>query len=91
LFSRLSRAAEAKTIGERKAFRLTAASLSGLDQSRGVVAKLSALFALDSFGGGFVVQSFAAYWFYLRFGCRSRNTPGTYAATRAQCSDQHRP
>src|SRR5213075_1336944 len=26
------------------------------------------LFALDSFGGGFVVQSFAAYWFYLRFG-----------------------
>ena len=27
-----------------------------------------ALFALDSFGGGFVIQSFAAYWFYLRFG-----------------------
>jgi MFS family permease len=25
------------------------------------------LFALDSFAGGFVVQSFAAYWFYLRF------------------------
>jgi len=23
---------------------------------------------LDSFAGGFVVQSFAAYWFYLRFG-----------------------
>ena len=35
--------------------------------------KLSALFALDSFGGGFVVQSFAAYWFYLRFGV----DPGT--------------
>ena len=32
------------------------------------VMKLSALFALDSFGGGFVVQSFTAYWFYLRFG-----------------------
>ena len=28
----------------------------------------AALFALDSFAGGFVVQSFAAYWFYLRFG-----------------------
>jgi MFS family permease len=38
-----------------------------------VVAKLSALFALDSFAGGFVVQSFAAYWFYLRFGV----DPGT--------------
>jgi MFS family permease len=76
LFSRLSPAAEAATIGERKTFRLTAASLSGLDQSRGVVAKLSALFALDSFGGGFVVQSFAAYWFHLRFGV----DPGTLGA-----------
>jgi sugar phosphate permease len=32
------------------------------------VGKLAALFALDSFGGGFVIQSFAAYWFHLRFG-----------------------
>jgi MFS family permease len=68
LFSRLSRAAEATTLGEKKAFRVTFAGLSGLDRSRDVVMKLSALFALDSFGGGFVVQSFAAYWFYLRFG-----------------------
>jgi MFS family permease len=68
LFSRLSRAAEATTLGEKKAFQLTFGGLSGLDRSRGVVMKLSALFALDSFGGGFVVQSFAAYWFYLRFG-----------------------
>jgi MFS family permease len=44
------------------------ARLSGIDRSRNVVAKLSALFAIDSFGGGFIVQSFAAYWFYLRFG-----------------------
>jgi MFS family permease len=40
----------------------------GLEGSRGIVLKLSALFGLDAFGGGFVVQSFAAYWFYLRFG-----------------------
>jgi len=52
------------------------ARLSGLDTSRGVVLKLSALFAIDSFGGGFVVQSFAAYWFYLRFGVDPR-TLGT--------------
>src|SRR5439155_752220 len=50
------------------AFRATFAGLSGLGRSRDVVMKLSALFALDAFGGGFVVQSFAAYWFYLRFG-----------------------
>jgi MFS family permease len=68
LFSRVSRAAEAATLGEKKAFRATVAGLSGLDESRDVVVKLSALFALDSFGGGFVIQSFAAYWFYLRFG-----------------------
>lgn len=44
------------------------ARFSGLHRSHGVVLRLSALFALDAFGGGFVVQSFAAYWFYLRFG-----------------------
>jgi MFS family permease len=76
LFSRLSRAAEATTLGEKKAFRATFASLSGLGQSRHVVMKLSALFALDSFGGGFVIQSFAAYWFYLRFGVN----PGSLGA-----------
>jgi MFS family permease len=48
------------------------ARLSGIDRSRSVVVKLSALFALDSFGGGFVIQSFAAYWFYLRFGVEPR-------------------
>lgn len=40
----------------------------GLGGSRGTVFRLSALFALDSFGGGFIVQSFLAYWFHLRFG-----------------------
>src|SRR5258706_11460859 len=52
---------------------MTVADLTGLHQSREVVLKLSALFAMDAFGGGFVVQSFAAYWFYLRFGV----DPGT--------------
>jgi MFS family permease len=73
LFSRLSSAAEATTLGEKKAAQATFASLSGLGPSRDVVLRLSALFALDSFGGGFVIQSFAAYWFYLRFGI----DPGT--------------
>jgi MFS family permease len=47
--------------------------LFGIHESRRVVAKLSGLFAVDAFAGGFVVQSFAAYWFYLRFGVN----PGT--------------
>jgi MFS family permease len=68
LFARLSRAIEATALGEKKTSRSTFAGLSGLDRSRDVVMKLSALFALDSFAGGFVIQSFAAYWFYLRYG-----------------------
>src|SRR5437870_10666673 len=48
-------------------------SILGISRSRHVVAKLASLFALDSFAGGFVVQSFAAFWFYLRFGVN----PGT--------------
>jgi MFS family permease len=37
-------------------------------RSRSIVARLSALFAVDSFAGGLVVQSIVAYWFYRRFG-----------------------
>jgi MFS family permease len=66
-FKRLTPAAEVSlhestdlSAGLRKFF--------GVGRSYHIVLKLSGLFALDSFGGGFVVQSFAAYWFYLRFG-----------------------
>jgi MFS family permease len=37
-------------------------------RSRGIVARLSALFALDAFGGGFIPQSLMAYWFHLQYG-----------------------
>ena len=37
-------------------------------RSRGIVARLSALFALDAFAGGLIVQSILAWWFYRRFG-----------------------
>ncbi|KXK15023.1 MAG: major facilitator superfamily MFS_1 [Chloroflexi bacterium OLB14] len=40
----------------------------GLHQSKKVVFKLSALFALDAFAGGLIVQSMMAYWFYIKFG-----------------------
>jgi MFS family permease len=43
-------------------------TLFGLHESRKVVWRLSALFALDSFGGGFILQSFLAWWFQQRFG-----------------------
>jgi MFS family permease len=40
----------------------------GLHRSRTIVLKLSSLFGLDAFAGGFVVQSLVAYWFHVRFG-----------------------
>src|SRR5207302_1565212 len=49
----------------------TAKPIRGLfrvEQSRSVVKRLSALFAIDAFAGGMVVQSIVAYWFYRRFG-----------------------
>lgn len=43
-------------------------SFVGLHRSRGVILRLAALFSVDAFAGGFVVQSMVAYWFHLRFG-----------------------
>ena len=42
--------------------------LFGLHRSRGVVFRLAALFAMDAFAGGFIMQSIVAYWFHVRFG-----------------------
>ena len=59
IFLRVSRAVEPRT-PPRTSF--------GVHRSGGIIAKLSALFALDSFAGGLVVQSIVAYWFFRRFG-----------------------
>ena len=47
---------------------VTAVHWSGLDRSRGIVLRLSALFSVDAFGGGFAVQSILVLWLSLRFG-----------------------
>src|SRR5207244_1665313 len=47
---------------------LEAEPLPPLHRSRGIVMRLSALFALDSFGGGFVPQTFIAYLFVRKYG-----------------------
>ena len=36
-------------------------------QTRKMVLKLSSLFSIDAFGGGFIVQTLLATWFFLRF------------------------
>jgi MFS family permease len=52
----------------RETLRTATKRTLGLHRSRGVVLRLSILFALDAFGGGLVVQSLVAYWFHVRFG-----------------------
>jgi len=37
-------------------------------QTRKTVRRLSSLFALDAFGGGFLIDALVAYWFFKRFG-----------------------
>ena len=57
LYRRLSPAVEAPT-----------ATPVALGPSKGIVYRLTALFALDSFGSGFFVQSMLALWLFQRFG-----------------------
>lgn len=64
LFTRLSPAVEAAAAHSPSPIP----NRWGLHRSRPVVLRLSALFALDAFAGGFVVQSIVAYWFHIRFG-----------------------
>jgi MFS family permease len=64
-FSRLGEAIEAspravETDGIRRRF--------GLGRSGRVVLRLSALFSIDAFAGGFVPLSLMAYWFHLHYG-----------------------
>jgi MFS family permease len=75
IFTRLSPAAEAP---QDAGSSIAAKNFLGIGASRAVVFKLSGLFALDAFGGGFVVQSFAAYWFYLRFGVNPATLGGIF-------------
>jgi predicted MFS family arabinose efflux permease len=37
-------------------------------ESKKVVARITALFSLDAFGGGFLTDALVAYWFFRRFG-----------------------
>jgi MFS family permease len=57
LYSRLSSAVEAPT-----------AAPVALGPSKRIVYRLTMLFAIDSFGSGFFVQSMLALWLYQRFG-----------------------
>jgi MFS family permease len=64
LFLSLSKQIEVSSVAGPHSDRV----VLGLHRSRSVVIRLSALFAVDAFAGGLIVQSLVAYWFNLRFG-----------------------
>ena len=69
LFLRLSSKVEVAPLTSHPAGQPAAArDRLGLGTSRGTILRLSALFSLDAFAGGFVIQSLVAYWFHIRFG-----------------------
>jgi len=67
LFTRLSPEVEVRAGGDSSHSTSDFKTRFGLHRSRGVVLKLSALFSIDAFAGGFVLQSLLAYWFHVRF------------------------
>jgi len=77
LFSFLSHQIEPVTINEKQEVK----KVLGLHKSKKVVFKLSSLFALDSFAGGFIIQSMIAYWFYLKFGLGAATIGSIFFAT----------
>ena len=67
LFLQLSRAIEAEKLMTPSDAASKPKTLLGLHKSRRVVFKLSGLFSIDAFAGGFVLQSILAYWFHVRY------------------------
>lgn len=72
LFTLVSRAIEVPAADTSIARRL------GLHRSRGIVLRLSALFSLDAFAGGLVIQSLLALWFHERFGVQEAVLGGIF-------------
>jgi MFS family permease len=65
VFSRMSTAIEATRVHDSGS---PYPALFGLRRSRKLILRLSALFMLDAFAGGLVIQSLMAFWFHTRFG-----------------------
>ncbi|MGY5149954.1 MAG: MFS transporter [Candidatus Nitrosopumilus sp. bin_68KS] len=58
-----------KNIEVKNKIKIPSSPLKQLSpKSRTIVGKLSVLFSLDSFAGGFVIQSIISFWFFTRFG-----------------------
>jgi MFS family permease len=58
-------------------------------QSRGMVFKISALFGLDSLGGGFLTTALVSYFFFERFGASEAMVAGLFFGARIMNALSH--
>jgi predicted MFS family arabinose efflux permease len=56
-----------RSLSHRAEVEVTRISTLGLDKSKRTVAKLSLLFSIDAFGGGFVISLMISLWFKQRY------------------------
>ncbi len=78
LFRKLSPAVEVFTKRDGDISGSSTKSIFGLHRSFKKIMKLAGLFAVDAFGGGFIIQSLVAYWFYIRFGLETHVLGGIF-------------
>ena len=64
----LSKKIEIKQVIEESKKLHTSKILTVSPESKLIVTKLAGLFAVDSFAGGFVIQSIISFWFFTKFG-----------------------
>jgi MFS family permease len=81
VFNLLGREVEAPRPDPASGRGMMPTSWHGLHKAKGHVARLSGLFTLDAFGGGFIVQSFVAYWFHRKFGVDLATLGGIFFGT----------
>jgi len=65
-----------RSLSQKAEVKASEIGLLGLTKSKRTVAKLSVLFSVDAFGGGFVIQSVLSLWFQKKY-----NTPLSAAST----------
>lgn len=74
VYLRLSQASEAPAADGRRI------GITLPRRSKGIIYRLTALGAMDSFGGGFMFQTFLAYWFSLKFDLSLESLAGVFFA-----------
>jgi MFS family permease len=67
----------------------TGEALAVSTQARGIVRRISALFALDAGGGGFLADALLAYWFFQRFGINEQTLGMLFFVVRILNATSH--